>query len=262
MPNENLNDAQTLPPNTVGDMLSGLRANILNQAIQHATSTINRIDQMENEMFSLPLRVQNLNWKQFCDVQDSFKLAGSNFSIELHEEQVLIHENISYDDNTRLIISHPDHLIPNIDSRESVNIYTKSSKGINNKGFIMEQRKNNMGILSYISFLPGKKIFGLFLRAQNINQFYYVGNCKTNTIIPNITIDQNIIPRSMTSVLTETDKVIISNASPRFRNQISNWRYLSDALRYFNDLIFQTIDPAYISKLMILNKTLSFASPE
>ncbi len=115
-------------------------------------------------------------------------------------------------------------------------------------------------MVAYLSFLPGKKIIGLSIKTDNINQFYYVGSFGTNIIIPNISIDQNLMPRSLGSVLTETDKIIISNASSRFRNQVSDWYYLKDALIYFNSLLTQTVDPSYINKLMILNKVLSFSS--
>lgn len=246
-----------LPQNSIGDALG---VNILNQSIQHAESVISRTEIIENELFSLPLHIQNLNWRQFCAVNCQLKLVGSNFEKELCEEQVILSETTTFADRTRLIISHPNHQIPNIEGADHSRFYTKNDKQPNNKGFILEQIKGNMGLVSYISFLPGKKIIGLFIRRNSINMFYYVGLYKTETGVPNISINRDLTPRSISGNLTETDKVVISNASTKFRNQVHNWYYLKDALSNLYSLIFKTIDPAYISKLMVLNKTLSFSN--
>ena len=114
-----------------------------------------------------------------------------------------------------------------------------------------------MGLIVYIPFSPGKKIIGLYIKRESAYQFYYVGIFKTETSVPNISINRDLAIRSTRSLLTETDRVLISNASTRFRNKVSDWYYLGDALQYVNNLLHRTIDPSYINKLMTLNKTLS-----
>jgi len=98
--------------------------------------------------------------------------------------------------------------------------------------------------------------------ALSQKQFYYVGIFKPNTSVPNISINADIVPRSLSDTLTDTDQVIISNTSTRFRNKLSSWVTLSDVLSYINNIIYETVDPSYISKLMILNKSLSFNRQE
>lgn len=256
MSDEHITEEEALLPlNSIGNVLG---VEILNQSIQHAEAIVNRAEEIENELFSLPMRIQNLNWKQFCDINANFKLAGTNFEKELSPDQVILFDDKTIKDNTRIMISHPDHQIPNIEHPDNSQIYVKNDKNvINAKGFILDQRRGNMGLTSYIPFLPGKKVIGLYVRRSSVNQFYYVGIFKTETSVPNISIDRDIITRNTRDVLTDTDKVVVSNASSRFRNQVQNWYYLKDALDYFNRLLFQTIDPSYINKLMVLNKTLS-----
>jgi len=250
-------EENTLPLNTIGNVLN---VDILNQSIQHATGIVNRSEEIENELFSLPLRILNFNWKQFCDITRVFKLVGHNFEKALCEDQLILSETKTFENNTRIIITNPNHQIPSIEGASTVDIYAKNSKQINIKGFLLEMKKDNMGIISYIPFSDGNKIVGLYSKrtALSQKQFYYVGIFKPDTSIPNISINPDLIPRHLTETLTDTDEVIISNTSSRFRNRLSSWHVLSDVLAYINSIIYETIDPSYISKLMVLNKSLSF----
>lgn len=231
---------------------------ITNHASNNAINSINRISELEVDLFSLPLQIQNLNWKQFCDFNEGIEIAGTNFEQDLAEDQIAMVETITNSSNSRLIVSSTTHLIPSLENPDTKNIFTKARSNINNKGFIVIQQKDNLGLVFYISFLPGKKIFGLYTAVNGINQFFYIGSVKTDSIIPNVSVN-NLIPRSIDDELTEVDRIIISNASQRFKNRINNWVYVKDAINYFNDLLTKTVDPAYITKLITLNKELSFA---
>lgn len=244
-----------LPPNSIGRML--INDAILARAIEHITEIVNEAEEVENSLFSLPLRFQNLNWDQFCSINSDLRIANTNFDKPVCEDQVVLYENMSVNENTRIIISHPDHQIPNIEDADISTIHTCTDKQVNQKGFILEQVKGNMGIIAYIPFLPGKKIIGLFTKEGGIVQFYYTGIFKTDTIIPNISVGE-LAPRRVATVLNDYDKVLIANSSPRLRNQVTSWYYLKEALRYLNNLLFQTIDPSYINKIMTLNKALSY----
>lgn len=243
--------------NSIGNFLN---QDILSRAIEHASCIISRTEELERDLFSLPFCIQNLDWINFCNNNDNISVAGANFEKEVCEDQIVLYETKSVEGKSRLIISDPNHQIPNLENPDLSEIYTKSDKQINNKGLIINQMKSNMGFIAYIPFLTGKKIVGIYIRSNGHNQFYYVGTFRTDISIPNISIDSNIVPRSVRGNLTETDKVIISNASPRFRNQLSGFYYVKDAIQYINSLMSNTIDPSYLCKLMILNKNLSFPS--
>jgi len=246
-----------LPLNTIGNVLNG---DIINQSIQHAEGIVNRTEAIENELFSLPLRILNFNWKQFCDNIGVFKLVGSHFEKEICDDQVILFETKTFENKTRIIITNPEHQIPCIEGFTRFDIHTKNTKQVNGKGFIIEAMKDNMGMISYIPFIDGKKIVGLYVKrtTSSTKQFYYVGIFKPNTGIPNISINPDIIPRPLSETLTDTDKVVISNTSTRFRNKLSSWHTLSDVLGYINNIIYETVDSSYISKLMTLNRMLSF----
>lgn len=254
------NQQQGLPVNTIGNTLT---EDLMQRSAQHTISTVNRAEQIEHELFSLPFHIQNFDWNQFCAEHNSdIQIVQSNFEQELTENQILLSETKTFQDKTRVIISDPTHLIPNVENADTFEFKTYSTKQVNNKGVMIVQDKGTMGIMTYLSFLPGKKIYGLFVKdnPEEIKQFYFVGNISTSDIIPNISLPPDLVPRDLNSPLSENDKIIIANSSSRFKNKVSSLSTLKQALKYFNKLLGQTVDPAYMNKLMLLNKTLSFQS--
>jgi len=248
-----------LPQNTLGNIIG---VDIISRSIRQTNSIVERTAEIEEELFELPFHLQNLNWAQLCRAQNNvLKLAGGNFQPELSEDQILFTETTTYSDKTRLITSDPSHLIPHIPNSDVFQIITSNDRQINVKGITIMQRKANMGLIVYTTFAPGKKIVGLSIYNSDIMQFYYVGNVKTDSIVPNISIPEALAPRDLGSRITDADKVLVANTSQRFRNKVNDWETLRDAVAYLNSLILQTVDPAYIYKLMLLNKALSFPRP-
>lgn len=253
---ETQNTTAELPLNSIGNILS---EELLRRASEHAMTTIRRSEEIENDVLHLPVRIRNLDWISLCNETPDIKVAGSHFEKPLHGDQLILFETQTDPEHTRVIVSNTTHQIPLLESGH-LTVHIKNDKQLNPKGLLVEHRNGEYGLLAFIPFTNGKKIVGLSTITNSIHRFYYVGNIKTETIVPNISINTRLTLRPLTSRLNEDDTVIIANAASRFRTQIDEWNTVKDALEYFYSIMTGTIDPSYINKLMLLNKTLSFVS--
>jgi len=250
------NTTNALPLNSIGNILN---EELLRRASQHVSSIVDRAEQLENDLFNLPIRVSNLDWFQFCNNINGISISGTNFEKPLSEDQIVLYETKTDENYSRIIVSSLNHKIPMLEG-ESPWVTIKNDKQLNSKGLLIEHIRNHTGLVAFVPFSFGKKIVGLSRYDSNIHRFYYVGGIRTDISIPNISIDSRLTLRSLNDPLNETDKVLISNTSSRFRTQVEDWNTLKDAINYFQGVLLQTIDPSYINKLMLLNKALSFTT--
>lgn len=257
---ETQNNITELPLNSVGSILTG---EILRRASEQAISVINRAEEIEQDLFNLPVRVRNLDWLSLCNEISGIKVAGTHFDKPLCDDQLVLYETLTDENFTRTIVTNTDHKIPLLVESGTIIVTVKNDKQLNPRGLLIEHKtegnRQNHGLVVFIPFIHGKKTLGLSLVTNNIHRFYYVGNIQTSTIIPNISLNNNLRLRPIRNNLSENDKIIIANTTSRFRAQVEEWSTIKEALEYFNSIIMtQTIDPSYINKLMSLNKQLSF----
>lgn len=229
----------------------------------------NAIDNIEQSRADVR---QQLNLIDFVNISlGEFVKKTPNMSIfdntslkpPLSEDQLLLF--FEHDGENIAVLSSPKHMIPYIEN-STIQIFTKTSKNkVIENGFLfnMESNKDNLGITVFVPYMSGKKIYGFFkyIKRENlispIRQYFNVGSCSEDEIVPSVSLP-TVEPRPLESDITERDKVMAANCSPRFDKLSTTWKTVIDALDDYHYILHKTIDPNYIEKIMFANKQLSF----
>ena len=195
------------------------------------------------------------------------RLLEHEFDPPLDSGQVVITETLTYERNSRIILTSNNHILPWINDPHSVSIRSMTLRGDRYKGLLMNFCKSLgngrvWGICSYIPFSEGKKITGFYIyeTMKSNAQYYAVQVQRESDIIVN-----NVVPlpedvRPISDPITEEDIIRISNVGAKFRKISDTFSTLSEAINYINQQIYYVIDPSYIYKLMKLNYDLCYES--
>lgn len=221
----------------------------------------------EEELIGGQLFMENTDWTGLCERYGTLSVISLN-SIPVSPYQLLLADSTTYGSNEiRLIITNPNHVLPRprITNNLSLifNIYTRTDNRVNNKGLLIQIDNSGKGMYCYVPFNTGNKTYCLYKKDRHVKMVYTVNTISTDEIIPmhrdieNAISDSAITFRDSHELLTDDDKIIISNSSPKFRRMVCDWFDLGDALAYFDSTITNTVDPAYIKKLMQLSMDIS-----
>ncbi len=233
--------------------------NILDEAINEIERTRENIRQNLNLIDFV-----NISFSEFVEKVDGMSIF-ENDSIDppLSKDQLLIF--FVHEGEHIAVLSSPTHIIPYIPN-SNITIFTKTSKNkVIENGFLfnMESSTDNIGITVFVPYMTGKKIYGFFKYIHReellkpIRQYFHVGSCKEDEVIPSVSLPI-IEPRSIESNITEEDKVMAANCSPRFDKLSKTWTKVIDAIDDYHYILHKTIDANYIEKIMIANKQLSY----
>jgi len=248
---------------TVGNSVENNINSILDQAISNIEETRESVRQNLHLVDFV-----NISLSEFVEKVDDMSIFnGETLDPPLSKDQLLIFfvhegENIA-------VLTTPTHIIPYIQN-STIKIFTKTSKNkVIENGFLfnMESQTENIGITVFVPYMTGRKIYGFFRYIQRedllkpIRQYFHVGSCKEDGVVPSVSLP-NTEPRSIESTITEEDKVMAANCSPRFDKLSTTWETVLDALDDYHYILHKTIDPNYIEKIMIANKQLSYPRTE
>ena len=216
-----------------------------------------------------PLHINDITWEAFCENLNldngSVSVVDlSNISPPIHSSNILLKETISHNSNSRIVITNSHFMIPKLENRIGIRIITMTSRKLNEKGVMIDQWIDDpdnadgggSGILTFIPFVTGKKVFGFYQKEDYIKKFFNVGSCKPIDPIHNVTIPEG--GASINDELTDENKVIIANSSAKLRNLVDDWDTVRDLHSFINTQIFETIDPSYLLKLFNLSKSIIF----
>ena len=249
--------------NTNPSFLSDLQNTGAKKAYTKLVSTISTIGEIEHNILSLPFYISNINWGQFCERNNFFDIVRPRENQLLVENQIVIKDTITHKDKdkARDIIVNNDTLIPYIEDADITKTRTTTRRQANNSGMFIIQQKGNVGIVCYTTFIKNKKIFSAYIvpEGSDVKQFYYITSVKSNLIIPNISIPNSTSLRPLTDELTETDIINIANSSARLKKKAKNFTTVGDALTFFDDMLKNTVDFSYITKLITLNRDISIS---
>lgn len=211
------------------------------------------------------LQVDNIGWSQFCELKGTNikilninKLLETEYLPEISENKLLI--ALTNKKSTELIITTPKHIFPYVlNVPFSISKFLISKNKVN--GILLDQYMydKNVGITTFVPINMGRKYYGYYTKLNQYKQYYYVSSCnESDPIILTNFPEQS--PRELSNVLTDIDKIIISNASNKFQKNIEKEIIINvkDALFSFSSIMMDTVDPSYIYKLLRLNKNISF----
>jgi len=212
------------------------------------------MDQLLEIQKAIPLVVCHVSWNEAI-----YRYKGYDEFTEIpidksQDNQFLL--GIKTKDKHHLIISDVNHRLPVLDSKGTHKIYTKIGSKIREKGFMIDMfGDENYGILVWIPYLPGDKIYGYYYQKSQTHpkQVIDVGKIKTHNPIPEC---KNIkSPRDIDSKLNEIDRI-------RIETSLSSKRFdygetLFSSLKSVDTLLTSVKDPAYITKLLNLNYMLN-----
>lgn len=218
-----------------------------------------------NSEFNFAFIIENLCIYDFCKKCNGFSVFSDKDKKIIEGVLLSFYKKEENHDSTPLLFKSTTVLPFVRDSEITVQTHSDTGK-LMDEGIIIDQYKEPFGLLIYIPFRGGKKVYGFYRKPEiddeygsykKIKQFISISQCKEADMIPNMQIP-DINYRSLTDPINEDDKILAANSSPRFRKMSENWLQLSDALLDLNDLLNKTIDPNYIEKIMLLNNQLSF----
>lgn len=247
--------------NNISNFLSDLGGTGAQQAYQKYLSVVNRTSEIEEDVFKLPFHISNIKWDHLCQLHsDLFNIIEPG-SGETRAENTLLLSEKTDKQNARNVVVNANTLIPYIEGADTLTVITRTSKQINNRGIIfIQEKRGECGIFSFITFEQGKKIVGFYTVSGNplTRQFYYIGHVKSEDPIPSVSIPTTATLRSLTSTLTEEDKIRITNSSQRFGKRIDDLTTVGDIIKITNESLTNTVDYSYVNKLMTINRDLSY----
>jgi len=220
--------------------------------------TISEIQQVMN----MPLSIENIGLLEFCGhTNGELSIFSGVLDPPINSSQLLIfvkERNV----HTALLFSE-NPLIPYIRGG-TIEIRIRNDSGkLMDLGLIIDQHNGDYGLLTYVPFTTGKKIYGFYKKAnctrnhKEVKQFFVLGDCKEKDPIAAIQCPP-MEARSVDIDLTDNDRIMSANCSPRFRKMAESWTYLGEALSDLSGLMVKTIDPNYIEKIMILNNQICY----
>lgn len=257
--------------------------NIVETTLERHQEREDAVDNAIRDDLGIGARIQNICWEEYCDkfdflqyitprtINEEIPFAFNQLAIEGElEYQVLILDKMTYygrNMGNRLFTSSTSHILPYLEESRTCNIRTKTDKGINNKGITFQMESDKCGLICFVPFLNGKKIYGYYIKKTNYNgfdqmQFFNVGKCNHDDCLYNLIVPSFDDSRGLSDVLTEEDRIRIANSSSKFRKLVNNWQSVYTAIDYFNWMLFETLDPGYMYKLMELNRMISFGIVE
>jgi len=216
--------------------------------------------------------VENLKWPQFLEKlkERGFpKLEVVPLDFQIHSDQFLIKEYISSGIN-KLTIVNPNFLVPYIGGSLDVKtfIYNTSPHKFYEKGIVLVQTLNNLGLFCFMPFSSGKKIYGYYKR-ETIQRtdskrscFFYTNSSNPELPINNVSYNEDIVTfNKLEEPLTENQHIRIENNGAKFKKVLveseSNTPTLSYMLFNLDKMLSKTIDPSYMEKIINLNKEIS-----
>ncbi|MCK5016509.1 MAG: hypothetical protein KAS32_05485 [Candidatus Peribacteraceae bacterium] len=237
----------------------------------------------QQEVLNMDALLQNLSWEQFAALPNTqVKVADAKRLFEANEDGDTRGEIIA---NVELLLFNESR---DFESYRSYPIITSASTSVTvivddavetsvrlpikvtgdvPRGMIISQKYTDqkLGAVSFLPIASGlKKVFGMYniIDSESIPvyAFFYATACKSDEMIPSVShVD---IPEDFDvhRSLTETDKVLMSNTSARFKTISQQCDTLYEALRQINNYMSETIDPNYILKLMLLTQQLVYVN--
>lgn len=214
------------------------------------------------EVMNMPLSIENIGLREFCEhTNGELSVFTGVLDPPVNSSQLLIfvkERNV----HTALLFSE-NPLIPYVRGG-SIEIRIRNDSGkLMDLGLIIDQNCGDYGLLTYVPFTTGKKIYGFYKKAycirnnKDVKQFFVLGDCKEKDPIASIQCP-TMEARSVDIDLTDNDRIMSANCSPRFRKMAESWTYLGEALSDLSGLMLKTIDPNYIEKIMILNNQMCY----
>ena len=229
-------------------------------AVEERTRELAQESQAE---MNLVLAIENMGIQEFCRRTQQLSLFEQTMDPPMNAELVLVFAKERTVQTPMLF--NATHMLPYVDG-STISIEIRSDTGrLMDGGILIDQFKGDTsyGIFVYLPFTYGKKIYGFYhlghctKNRKNIRQYFSVGECKESEPIPSIQLP-DMTPRNLDSELTDNDRILAANSSPRFRKLSENWVYLGEGLNDLNGLMRKTIDPNYLEKIMMLNNQLSY----
>lgn len=233
------------------------------QAEMEAVEQRNReVAQEVQQNMGLVLTIENVPIREFCERSSTLlSVFEQQMDPPMNSDLVLVFAK-ERTVQTPLLFTN-SHVMPFV-SDAVIGVEIRSDTGrLMDGGILIDQYKEPYGIFSYLPYSAGKKIYGFYKRTtcgrnhKDIRQYFTVGECKEGDPIPSIQIPE-MQARNLDDNLTEVDKMLAANSSPRFRKLSEGWSYLGEALHDLNGLMRRTIDPNYIEKIMFLNNQMSY----
>jgi len=220
-------------------------------------------EEISEEIFSPPFRVTNIPIEEYCGLDDITNMQIVEVDVDPPplDTQVLLGIKDSIEGSgifSHLFLANRQLMIPHIIGATPLVFIRNTNDKLINSGFELREQFEVEGtiytLFCYIPFISGKKIFGFGTTNEYFYEqaFFSVGFCKENESIPTFEIPP-IEFRDQRLHITDTDKIICSNTSARFRKMSSGWNSIKYAIIDLNEMLFSTIDPNYMEKIMRLN---------
>ena len=221
--------------------------------------------EINEEIIDAPFRLLNIPIREYCELTEitSMQIVPIQIDPSPPEEQLLLGikdvvEGVRTPNN-RLFLANHNLVIPHIQGiTPTIRIRNFSDKLIPSGFEIIEQTgmvdNYIFTLFCYIPYMGGKKIFGFgkthdFLWTQRL---FSVGFCREDELLPSFELPSMPF-RNNSSSIGDMDRIICSNTSARFRKMSANWNSIGHATEDLNTMLFSTIDPNYMEKIMRLN---------
>lgn len=120
-------------------------------------------------------------------------------------------------------------------------------------GFVIHQQRGDVGLFNLVT-TKGKSAVALYKVENGAKRVFYFVSGKVNRV-HNISIPSTI--RSLTSVLTENDKIAIINKSAKFKKSLDTACTIKQALEMLEKMLKTTVDYNYITSILEANLILS-----
>ena len=211
--------------------------------------------------------LKTIELEEFCTLTDE-KISRVNIPeipLESSRNVIMIQDFMG---NVPAIVSNTNKYIKLTEASSSSVVTNSDGHRYMDAGFMFDQsycKYDNDGEVTEIkglfAFYPfyhfNKRITAFYIGiSRSLAQFIFVECAPPHNELFNIVLDDVKI-RSLDDPITEDDRIIAANESTRFKTAAKNWVNLWDAIEYLNNLMYKTVDPNYMLKLIELNKALS-----
>lgn len=218
------------------------------------------VNDTQNEM-GIALNVVNLTASQFSEKTDLLTKFSGELDPQITQQITLLF--VKERTVSTPVMFLDIHKIPYIDESELDIVIRNENGRLIEDGMWIDQSKDGYGLICFIPYRSGKKIYGFYKLgfceriSKDVRQFFAVGSCREQEGVPSIQLPSRD-PVSLDNDISQNDRILAANNSPRFRKMADGWTFLGEAISDLNNLMRKTVDPNYIEKIMSLVNQMSY----
>jgi hypothetical protein len=250
--------SQAEPIDEVPEIIPLSLANGLEQYFENNDS----MSQQLQAAIGIPFPIENLTFREFQEKTDCLKVANMETTPIAEDQEIILIKDDRLQPTFRAFVSSPQHKLPYV-SGDNVHLsmMNDENKPFAN-GFLMHVADAKYEMICFMPFGNGKKLYATGIKYNdaeyaNITQMFSVGMCGVDEPLPNVVVP-GYPARDPLSALTDTDRIWCSKASARFQKIFDDWGTVRQALISLNELLYSTVDPNYMKKILYLNNQLSY----